>query len=36
MKKTIITMAAVTAAIVAIRKINRRAPAPRVPYYHYS
>jgi hypothetical protein len=36
MNKTIITLAAVTAAIVAIRKINRRVPAPHVPYYHYS
>lgn len=33
MKKTIITLVAVTAAVVALRRINRRTPVPRIPYY---
>ncbi len=36
MKKTIVALVAVTAAVVAIRQINRRAPVPSVPYYNYS
>jgi hypothetical protein len=34
MKKAIVTLVAVTAAVVAIRQIKRREPAqPCIPYY---
>jgi hypothetical protein len=37
MKKTIITLVAVTAALIAARRINRHSPPePTVPYYNYS
>jgi hypothetical protein len=36
MKKAIITLAAVTAAILAARMINRQLPEPTVPYYNYN
>lgn len=35
MKKTIVAFVAVTAAVVAIRHINRHVPVPSVPYYNY-
>jgi hypothetical protein len=31
MKKTIAALAAVTAAVLAFRQINRRSPAPGIP-----
>jgi hypothetical protein len=36
MKKAILTLAAVTAAaaVVAIRRLNKRQPAPRFPLYY--
>jgi len=33
MKRTIVTLVAVTAAVVVLRNINRRTPTPRIPYY---
>lgn len=36
MKKAIITLVAVTAALIAARRINRRQPEPTVPYYNYT
>ncbi len=33
MKKTVVTLVAVAAAVVAIRRISLRKPAPRIPYY---
>jgi hypothetical protein len=35
MKKSIVAMVAVAAAVIAIRQINRSTPQPRVPYYNY-
>jgi hypothetical protein len=35
MKKTIVTMVAVTAAVIAIRQLKRRPPEMRIPYYDY-
>lgn len=34
MKKTIITLVAVTAAVIALRQINRRTPELRMPPYY--
>lgn len=36
MKRTIITLAAVAAAIVAAHMLNRQPPEPTVPYYNYN
>jgi hypothetical protein len=37
MKKAIITLVAVTAALIAARRINRQPPLePTVPYYNYN
>lgn len=37
MKKTIITLVAVTAALIAARQINRQSPPePTMPYYNYN
>jgi hypothetical protein len=33
MKKTIVTLVAVAAAVIAIRKITKEAPELQVPYY---
>lgn len=35
MKKAIVTMIAVTAAVIALRKINQSTPEPRISYYDY-
>lgn len=34
MKKTIVTLVAVAAAVVAIRRINQHTPVPRVPEFY--
>lgn len=36
MKKAIVTLVAVTAAVIAIRQINKSEPEPRIPYYAYN
>jgi hypothetical protein len=35
MKKNIVAIVAVAAAVIAIRQIKQSTPEPRVPYYNY-
>ena len=35
MKKAIVTIIAVTAAVIALRQISQSTPETRIPYYDY-